>query len=74
MYRPATLFHPSFLSNMVKSNELPLPSGQEQVVMRSSVCEMDNVKLRGRATFGASLSNAMLAVFLQHILHCLCIL
>ena len=43
MYRPATLFQPSFLSKMVNSSELPFPSGQLQVAIDASLSEMANV-------------------------------
>lgn len=42
MYRPATLFQPSFLSKMVNSSELPFPSGQLQVAIDASLSEMAN--------------------------------
>ena len=46
MYRPATLFQPSFLSKMVNSSELPFPSGQLQVAIDASLSEMANIRIR----------------------------
>ena len=49
MYRPATLFQPSFLSKMVNSSELPFPSGQLQVAIDASLSEMANAEETGMA-------------------------
>ena len=54
MYRPATLFQPSFLSKMVNSSELPFPSGQLQVAIDASLSEMANVGAMRPAACGRS--------------------
>ena len=54
MYRPATLFQPSFLSKMVNSSELPFPSGQLQVAIDASLSEMANSAVIGPVADGAA--------------------
>ena len=54
MYRPATLFQPSFLSKMVNSSELPFPSGQLQVAIDASLSEMANAPAQADAACGVS--------------------
>ena len=54
MYRPATLFQPSFLSKMVNSSELPFPSGQLQVAIDASLSEMANGQGKPPAVGGSA--------------------